>query len=115
MTLPYDPCGHGLRSKPQLQPPQSRPRWRLHPRYGLFILFIGLNVLALTAGASKHDGLFYETSGRGRTVVLIHGGQMDGRMWDAQFEDLARRYQVIRLDLRGFGKSDPPRKPYSHL
>src|SRR5438034_3502149 len=66
------------------------------------------------AGSGKFDGLYFETKGRGETIVLIHGGQMDRRMWDAQFDLFARQYRVIRYDIRGFGRSDTPDKPYSN-
>jgi 3-oxoadipate enol-lactonase len=59
--------------------------------------------------------LSYEMKGLGRTVVLIHGGLVDSRMWDDQFKDFAGRYRVIRYDLRGFGKSAFPDGPYSHV
>src|SRR5207237_6657118 len=49
--------------------------------------------------------LFYEWMGEGQPLVLIHAGIADHRMWDAQFEEFARRYRVVRYDLRGFGKS----------
>jgi pimeloyl-ACP methyl ester carboxylesterase len=32
-------------------------------------------------------------------------------MWDEQWDDFARRYQAIRFDMRGFGKSDPAQAP----
>src|SRR5262245_29889307 len=56
--------------------------------------------------------LFYETAGQGEPIVLIHGGQMDRRMWDRQFSDLAKKYQVIRYDVRGFGQSPAATMPY---
>lgn len=59
--------------------------------------------------------LSYEMMGRGKTVVLIHGGLVDSRMWDDQFKPLAKRYRVLRYDLRGFGKSDFPTGPYSNV
>jgi pimeloyl-ACP methyl ester carboxylesterase len=57
--------------------------------------------------------LFYEVKGTGPAVVLIHGGQLDSRMWDDQFDLLARKYAVIRYDVRGYGGSLPPDRPYS--
>jgi pimeloyl-ACP methyl ester carboxylesterase len=57
--------------------------------------------------------LFYETAGAGPTVVLIHGGFGDRRMWDDQFLELARQYRVVRYDHRGFGRSGAPTGPYS--
>ena len=57
--------------------------------------------------------LYYESAGQGETIVLIHGGQMDRRMWDRQFSNLATKYQVIRYDVRGFGQSPAAIMPYS--
>jgi pimeloyl-ACP methyl ester carboxylesterase len=59
--------------------------------------------------------LYYEMAGRGRTVVLIHGGLADSRLWDDQFSAFARHYRVVRYDLRGFGKSDFSMGPLSHV
>jgi 3-oxoadipate enol-lactonase len=52
--------------------------------------------------------LYYELAGTGHPLVLIHGFSLDTRMWDDQFEVFAQRYQVLRYDLRGFGKSAVP-------
>lgn len=50
----------------------------------------------------------------GPHVVLIHGGQMNCRMWDDQFSRLGKDHHVVRYDIRGYGKSPPPDKPYFH-
>ena len=52
--------------------------------------------------------LYYEVAGSGHPLVLIHGMSLDTRMWEDQFEPLAQQYQVIRYDVRGFGKSALP-------
>src|SRR5258706_13574858 len=52
--------------------------------------------------------LYYEVAGSGYPLVLIHGYSLDVRMWDDQFATLAERFQVIRYDARGFGKSTVP-------
>jgi 3-oxoadipate enol-lactonase len=52
--------------------------------------------------------LYYEMAGVGHPLVLIHGNTLDTRMWDDQFEVFAQHYQVIRYDMRGYGKSDIP-------
>lgn len=58
--------------------------------------------------------LYYEVSGVGEPLVLVHAGISDSRMWDAQFEPFARRYRTIRYDMRGFGLSPMVGGPYSH-
>jgi pimeloyl-ACP methyl ester carboxylesterase len=72
--------------------------------------------LDATRGVLPVDGgtLVYEEAGRGAPVVLLHGGQLDARMWDAQFAVLAARYRTIRYDARGYGRSSPPAGPYCH-
>ena len=58
--------------------------------------------------------LYYEIAGDGDPLVLIHGFSLDTRLWDDQVQPFARRYQVIRYDLRGFGRAAPPDHPYAH-
>ena len=41
----------------------------------------------------------------GATVVLLHAGVADRRMWEPQWAALTSRYDVVRVDLRGFGGS----------
>lgn len=57
--------------------------------------------------------LYYEVAGSGHALVLIHGGQMDSRLWDEQFALFAKSYRVIRYDFRGFGKSPAAAKPFA--
>lgn len=69
-----------------------------------------LLMLLLIAGVAHAqsgvaNGLYYEVAGSGHPLVLIHGGQLDSRMWDDQFAAYAKSYRVIRYDVRGFGKS----------
>jgi 3-oxoadipate enol-lactonase len=58
--------------------------------------------------------LYYEMAGQGTTVVLLHGGLLDGRMWDGQFDLLATGHRVIRYDARGHGRSDPIEGEHCH-
>jgi pimeloyl-ACP methyl ester carboxylesterase len=60
-------------------------------------------------------GLYCEVAGEGHPIVLIHGGQLDRRMWDDQFTLLATMHRVIRYDIRGFGKSAAPTEPYGDV
>ena len=67
-------------------------------------------------GTAEVNGaqISYEIAGEGEPLVLVHAGIADGRMWDGQVEAFARRYRVIRYDLRGFGKTAMVEGPYSH-
>ncbi|MFJ7729506.1 alpha/beta fold hydrolase [Neobacillus sp. NPDC097160] len=49
--------------------------------------------------------LYYEMTGEGQPVLLLHGYPLDSRMWDAQFEEFAQHFQAIRFDFAGVGKS----------
>ncbi|MBA3531437.1 MAG: alpha/beta hydrolase [Ardenticatenales bacterium] len=49
--------------------------------------------------------LYYEVTGEGTPLVLIHAGVADHTMWDAQVAAFAPHYRVIRYDMRGFGRS----------
>lgn len=57
--------------------------------------------------------LYYEMMGEGHPLVLLHGGYLDRRMWDDQFSVFADYYQVVRYDIRGFGKSALPQVSYA--
>jgi 3-oxoadipate enol-lactonase len=59
--------------------------------------------------------LWYERAGEGFPVILVHPGFWDARIWDAQFGSFSRVHEVIRYDLRGYGRSDAPDRPYSEL
>lgn len=63
--------------------------------------------LAIDSGHVTVDGgaLYYERAGNGPTVILLHGGNLDRRMWDDQFILLSRDYDVVRYDARGFGRA----------
>lgn len=52
--------------------------------------------------------LYCERAGQGDALVLVHGGAGDRRYWDGQFPALAQQHDVIRYDLRGYGRSDDP-------
>lgn len=50
--------------------------------------------------------LYFEAEGEGHPLLLIHGGLGSLRMWDRQVPEFAERYQVIRYDTRGFGRTE---------
>lgn len=55
----------------------------------------------------KGARLYYELAGEGASIVMIHAGIADCRMWDGEFEAFARSHRVLRYDMRGYGKSLP--------
>ena len=59
--------------------------------------------------------IYYEMTGEGDALVLIHSGYTDLRLWDNQFELFGNYFKVIRFDIRGFGKSDKPSTPFSFV
>ena len=76
---------------------------------------------AARAQSGKHESglaevngarLYYEASGKGPAVVLVHGGLVDSRMWDAQMKPLSKRFRVVRYDIRGYGRSPAPTVEY---
>ena len=52
--------------------------------------------------------IFYQVSGSGVPLILIHGYPLSGALFAYQQTGLATRFQVITLDLPGFGKSGAP-------
>ncbi len=46
-------------------------------------------------------------------MLLLHAGIADSRMWAPQVEGLASDFDLIRPDLRGYGKTPLPPEPYS--
>ncbi|UCG94460.1 MAG: alpha/beta hydrolase [Candidatus Aerophobus sp.] len=60
------------------------------------------------------DGrLFYEVSGKGRPLVLIHGAWASHEWWRWQVPELSLHYRVYSLDVRGHGQSTTLQRPYS--
>lgn len=56
--------------------------------------------------------LYYEVTGQGFPLVLIHSRWMHSDLWDEQVKVFAPHYQIIRYDVRGFGRSEMVLIPY---
>ncbi len=67
-----------------------------------------------TGFVEANDGvrLYYEDTGSGKPVVLIHGGGLSLGWWSRQVPVLGRRFRVIAADTRGNGRSD--KTPWGH-
>src|SRR4051812_20278806 len=53
--------------------------------------------------------IHYVTAGKGSLVVLIHGFPDYHYTWRDQMPALAKHFQVVAIDLRGYNKSDQPK------
>ncbi len=49
--------------------------------------------------------IHYERSGMGPPLLLIHAGIADSRMWKPQAQAFAKKFDMVRPDLRGCGDS----------
>jgi 3-oxoadipate enol-lactonase len=70
-----------------------------------------------SAGLAEVNGtkLYYEAKGSGASVVLLHDGLLDSRVWDEQFESFARHHTVVRYDRRGYGRSNIAMEEFSDV
>jgi pimeloyl-ACP methyl ester carboxylesterase len=59
--------------------------------------------------------LYYETAGSGIPLLLVHAGVADCEQWENEFLQFSQRFQVVRYDMRGYGKSSPVKGPFCHL
>lgn len=81
---------------------------------GLLVLTLPFSVFADdnfgTHGHVDSDGvkIHYVTSGEGALVVMIHGFPDYWYSWRNQIPELAKKYKVVAIDLRGFNNSDQP-------
>jgi pimeloyl-ACP methyl ester carboxylesterase len=47
-----------------------------------------------------------------QTILMMHGNAESGAVWYGWVPHLARRYRVVRPDMRGFGRSSPMPRDY---
>jgi len=50
--------------------------------------------------------IFFAESGKGKTIVLLHGFTETSKIWDSFRDQLSESYRVIVIDLAGHGKSE---------
>jgi pimeloyl-ACP methyl ester carboxylesterase len=83
----------------------------------LALLFALACSLQTAAGAelgedefADSDGvkIHYVTMGKGPLVVMIHGFPDYWYTWRAQMPELAKHFQVVAVDMRGYNQSDKP-------
>lgn len=79
-------------------------------------LLLGLSMQTAAAEELGEDGfadsdgvkIHYVTAGKGPLVVLIHGFPDFWYSWREQIPELAKNFQVVAIDQRGYNKSDKP-------
>jgi pimeloyl-ACP methyl ester carboxylesterase len=54
----------------------------------------------------------YQERGSGRALVLIHGNNSSAYSWSDVFDQLAKEFRVVALDLKGFGFTSKPAGDY---
>lgn len=52
--------------------------------------------------------VFYEVSGEGSDLLLLHGWGCTHSIWDSFVQDFSRKHRVFALDFPGFGESAEP-------
>ena len=57
--------------------------------------------------------LFYEKTGSGSTLLLLHGNGEDGTYFVHQIEEFSRDFTVCAIDTRGHGKSPRGTAPFT--
>jgi pimeloyl-ACP methyl ester carboxylesterase len=69
-----------------------------------------------TSGYIAVDGvkIWYATFGKGRPVILLHGGLANSNYWANQVNALLPNYKVIVMDSRGHGRSTIDNQPFSY-
>ena len=50
--------------------------------------------------------IFFAESGKGKTIVLLHGFTETSKIWDSFRDQLSESFRVIVIDLAGHGKSE---------
>jgi pimeloyl-ACP methyl ester carboxylesterase len=54
----------------------------------------------------KNASIFYTDTGKGTTIVLLHGFLENASMWNEIASELSKRNRVVTIDLLGHGSSD---------
>ena len=58
--------------------------------------------------------LYYDIQGSGEPLLMLHGFGECGAIWTPVAQELAKRYRVIVVDMRGHGRSTNPSGKFSH-
>jgi pimeloyl-ACP methyl ester carboxylesterase len=67
----------------------------------------------IVTGLDRRTRLFWESTGSGDPVLLIHGLGLSGGAWWRTVEALAPKMRVVTFDHRGVGQSESPSYAYT--
>lgn len=81
----------------------------------LLLLMLSLVLNAQEQKTNNMTELHHKIEGKGQTLILIHGGGTDSRVWDSISQELVQSYQVVTYDLRGHGESPTPTDTTNHV
>ncbi|WP_225410618.1 alpha/beta fold hydrolase [Stigmatella hybrida] len=94
-----------------------------HRNFSLLVLcLVALGTQAFAQPKQKAPGsyakingleLYYEVHGKGRPLVLLHGGLGSTSMFGDNLKALAKHYKVIAVDLQGHGRTADIDRPLS--
>ncbi len=70
---------------------------------------LSLKYAGRTSRFVKIDGqpIHYKSEGKGFPIILLHGTASSLHTWDKWSQELSQYYQVVRIDLPGFGLTGP--------
>lgn len=54
----------------------------------------------------KNIKIAYSNTGKGEAIVLLHGFLENSTMWNPYFNEFAKKYQIITIDLLGHGETE---------
>lgn len=84
-------------------------------RFSIFFCFLLFTSIAQAKYADINGTrMYYDVSGWGTPVVMLHGGYADSDMWDIESFLLSFKYKVIRLDSRGHGRTSDTNAPITY-
>jgi pimeloyl-ACP methyl ester carboxylesterase len=64
---------------------------------------------------SGNAKIYYQLAGIGQPLIMIHAGVADSRQWENEFAAFSKHLQVLRYDMRAYGKSTPVPGGFTHL
>ncbi len=62
---------------------------------------------------SENNHIYFETSGKGKPILFIHGLGSSSQDWEYQIKFFSKSYKTISVDLRGHGKTGSIAGEYS--